>query len=204
VPNTDGFYLFRVPQQILIHTGPRRLVAFDNQGRLVARERLFDFASTVEFFRGIQRTPGGAVLARKKELASRPSPVGRASIWAAPSYAVPARCTWLQVGRAVFGGGCRRYEPPQQGLSQVVPLSLAIKGRRLSLLWGQVGVDVSTLEVRFQDRSERGIPIAEGAFLYPVPDQRWKSGHRPAFVIARDDNGRVVGERLLVEYTLAR
>jgi hypothetical protein len=73
----------------------------------------------------------------------------------------------------------------------------------LTVLWGQAGGDVDRLEVLFQDRSRRSLSQASGVFLYPVPAERWRSGHRPAFLVARDRQGRVLGKRLLYEYTLA-
>jgi hypothetical protein len=202
----DGFFLLRVPDGVLAHTAPRALVAFDDKGLRVAREPIGPLGGTFPLFDGfggIQRPPGGAALAHKRQLVARDTPVGRASIWVAPSFAVPARCTWLQVGRAVFGGGCRRYQPPRQGLSEVVPLRIRVKGQMLTLLWGQVGRDVARLNVLFQDGSKRGLAHPEGVFLYSVPRARWNAGHRPAFLVARGARGRTLGNRLLFEYTLA-
>src|SRR6476620_6401560 len=204
LPTRDGFFLYRVPEHVLVHTGPRSLLALDRQGRRVAGvTTVFGPPPSLEIFGGIRRPPGGAVLARKYALVERPTQAGRASIWAAPSYAAPARCTWLQVGRAVFGGGCRRYQPPRRGLSEVVPLRIQVRGQILNLLWGQVGSDVAELALRFQNGSETTLPIEKGAFLYPVPTSRWIKGRRPAFLIARSATGRTVGKRLLIEYTLA-
>jgi hypothetical protein len=201
----DGFFLSRVPDQVLAHTAPRVLVAFDERGLRVAREPIGPSAGVFPpaFFGGIQRPPGGAALAHKRQVVARNTPVGTASIWAAPSLAAPARCTWLQLGREVFGGGCRRYEPPRRGLSEVVPLRIRVKGQMLNLLWGQVGRDVARLNVLFQDGRTRALAHSEGVFLYPVPRSRWKAGHRPAFLEARNRQGRILGKRLLFEYTLA-
>ena len=203
VPTASGFFLLRVPDRVLAHTAPRALVAYDEQGRRVAREPIAEWFGPLVTFGGIQRPPGGAELAHKQQLVARATPVGRASIWAAPSFAAPARCTWLQVGRAVYGGGCRRYQPARRGLSEVVPLRLRVKERALTLLWGQVGRDVARLDVLFQDGSEKALAHQKGVFLYPVPRSRWSAGHRPAFLVARDTHGRVLGKRLLFEYTLA-
>ena len=161
-------------------------------------------------FGGIRRPPGGAELRHRHELLARRTAFGQASIWAAPSYAAPSRCTWLKVGRAVYGGMCRRYNPyrryhpPGRGLLEVVPLRIPINGRILNLLWGQVGTAVAKLAVRFQDGNEITLPISELVFLYPIPKAHWEMGRRPAFLIARDARGRTLGKRLLVEYTLAR
>jgi len=195
----SGFFLFTVSDPVLAHAGPQALVARDEQGRLVAREEIGDFYSEPFAFGGIQRPPGGADLARKHRLVA----VGEASIWAAPSSLRPARCTWLQIGRGIYGGGCRRYQAPARGLAEVVPLRLRVKGKVLTVLWGQAGRDVARLEVLFQDGSRESLSHANGVFLYPVPAERWRSGHRPAFLVARDQQGRILGKRLLYEYTLA-
>ena len=204
VPIRSGFFLFRVPDRVLAQVAPRAFLAYDAQGRLVARESLPSPLAFPSFFGGIQQPPGGAELAHKREVVVRETPVGPASIWAAPSFAAPARCTWLQIRRAVWGGGCRRYEPPRRGLSEVVPLSVRAKGRIVNLLWGQVGGDVAKLDVRFQDATEKRLQVTKGVFLYPVLGSHWVRGHRPAFLIARDTRGRTLRKRLLFEFTLAR
>ena len=73
----------------------------------------------------------------------------------------------------------------------------------LTLLWGQSGRDVDRLEVIFQDGGRVSLSHPNGVFLYPVPAPRWKAGHRPAFVVARDRQDRILAKRLLYEYTLA-
>lgn len=202
----NGFFLLQVPDEVLAHTAPRALVAGDDKGLRVAREPIAALGGVFPPFAGfggIKRPPGGAALAHKRKLVVRNTSVGAASAWAAPSFAAPARCTWLQVGRAVFGGGCRRYQPPRQGLSEVVPLRIRVKGQTLTLLWGQVGRDVTRLTVLFQDGRQRALAHPKGVFLYPVPRSRWNAGHRPAFLVARNRHGRILGKRLLFEYTLA-
>jgi len=202
----SGFFLVQVPDRVLAHAAPSAFVAEDAQGKPVAGEKgLLGPLSSFPLgeFGGIQRPPGGAELAKKHELVARTTVAGRSSIWAAPSFAAPARCTWLQIGRAVFGGGCRRYQPPARGLSEVVPLRLRVRGKVETLLWGRVGRDVARLDVLFQDGSRKSLAHRDGVYLYPVPESRWAQGHRPAFLVARDDAGRVLGKRLLYEFTLA-
>jgi hypothetical protein len=175
-------------------------------------------------FGGIRRPPGGAELRHERELLARRTAFGQVAIWAAPSYGAPARCTWLKVARAVYGGMCRLYQPPGRGLLDVVPLRLAIKGRILNLLWGQVGTAVETLALRFQDGGEIRLPLnkltqrelnrftnvapqrvaLQRVFLYPVPASHWEIGRRPALLIARDPEGRTVGKPLLFVYKFAR
>jgi hypothetical protein len=206
LPIRDGFFLYRVPDRVLVHAGPQALSAYDSRGRLVAREKtgspLVD--ELVVPFRGIVRPPGGAELRHKHKLLGQRTTLGQAAIWAAPDFAVPGSCTWLQIGRAAYGGDCRRSRRQRHGLSTAVPLRLPIRGRILNLLWGEVGADVASLAIRFQDGSATRLPVRRGVFLYPVPGSRWAVGRRPAWLIARDSDGRTLGKRLLVEFTLAR
>jgi hypothetical protein len=202
VPTRDGFFLYQVPEQVLAHTAPQALLAYDAQGRLVARELLPSGVGPT-FFDGLARPPGGAELRHKRKLSTRATSVGSATIWAAPSWAAPARCTWLQIRQAVYGGSCVRNEPPRRGLSEVLPLRLSIRGQMVNLLWGRAGSNVGEVSIQFQDGSETRLPIRNGVFLYPVPGSRWRVGHRPAFLIATDGNGRLLRHRLLYEYTLA-
>jgi hypothetical protein len=183
-------------------------------------------------FGGIRRPPGGAELRHEHQLLARRTAFGEASIWAAPSYNAPSRCTWLKVGRAVWGGMCRLYQPPGRGLLDVVPLRLPINGRIFNVLWGQVGTAVATLMVRFKNGSEISIPLSkrirparrrlghvalQRVFLFPVPSSHWgvdflfpvpssplAVDDRPALLIARDRSGRTVGRPLVFEYALLK
>lgn len=203
VPTRSGFFLFRVPDRVLAHTGPSGFRALDARGRVVASEK---FVSTFPEALGLSaggRPPGGADVSRKHRLVARPTSVGLASIWTAPSSLSPARCTWLQVGRGAFGGGCRRDAPPRRGLDDVAPLQLRVKGKPVRLLWGHAGNDVAQLEVLFQDGDKAMLAVTHGVFLYPVPSARWIAGHRPAFLVARNTAGRQLAKQLLYEFTLA-
>jgi hypothetical protein len=202
VSTRSGFFLFIIPDRVLAQAAPDALIADDERGRHVAAERIQPLVPSLGFG-GIQRPPGGADLAHKHRLMVRTTGVGPASLWSAPSSLRPARCVWLQIRRAVYGGSCRRYRPPRQGLSAVVPLRIQVRGQVLTLLWGQVGRDVAQVEVLFQDGSRVSLSQRGDVFLYPVPQSRWRLGHRPAFVVARDNDGRQLGKHLLWEYTLA-
>lgn len=147
-------------------------------------------------FGGIKHPPGGAVLSKKREVATRATSVGQASIWVAPDrVSATSHCAWLVIGQAVYGGSC--YQPPRRGLPEVVPLVLSIKGRTLPLLWGRVGDNVAGLSIVFQDGSHTRLPHSDGVFLYPVPRSRWNKGHRPTSLIARDEHSRSIDKRPL-------
>lgn len=205
VPMTNRYFLFLIPDSVLAHAVPRALVAYDAGGGPVARAAFpAGLAALNGFgFGGIRKPPGGAALGRKREAVMRPTAVGRASIWVAPDRVSAAHCSWLQISRAVYGGSCLRDQSSSHGLPETVPLVLTIKAQTLPLLWGQVGTNVARLGIVFQDGSHTNLSYRDGVFLYPVPQSRWNKGHRPAFLVARDAHGRVVGKRLLYEYTLA-
>lgn len=152
-------------------------------------------------FGGITRPPGGAQLKNKHQLLVQPTAVGSAAIWTAPDWAVRGTCAWLTIRHAVYGGECRRSQPPRHGLSEVVPVSLLIKGQHVNLLWGQVGADVANLNLHFQDGRVTGLPLTDGFFFYLVPRRRWLVGHRPTRLIAHDQSGRTVRARL--EFSLS-
>jgi len=153
-------------------------------------------------FGGIRKPPGGAQLKHKHQLLVQPTAVGKAAIWTAPDWAVPGSCAWLTIGHAVYGGECRRSQPPRRGLSEVVPLSLRIRGHTVNLLWGNVGGDVAGLQLRFQDGTATTLPTKDGVFFYVLPGQRGLVGHRPTRLTARERSHRTLSKRL--QFTYAR
>jgi hypothetical protein len=201
VPMRDGFFLFRVPDEVLAQGGPRALVAYGRSGAEIGRQELgIGFPQPIAF-EGIKRPPGGAQVAQKRKAIERLSAGGRAVIWTAPSGVAPAQCWWLTLERAVYGGGCRRNVPSPRSLWEVVPLRFNAQGRTTEILWGQVGADVASLRLRFQDGKEQQLAIEHGFYLYPVPQVHFAAGRRPAFLIASAASGATLSKHLLVEYT---
>jgi hypothetical protein len=201
IPLKDGFFLFRVPDEVLAQGGPSALVAYNGKGAEIGRQEVGFRLSPSIAFAGIQRPPGGARLARKRRAIARPTAAGRAVIWTAPSGLRPAQCYWLTLERAVYGGGCRHNVPAPRSLWEVVPLRFNAHGRTVEILWGQVGDDVASLRLRFQDGKQEQLAIEHGFYLYPVPPGHYAVGRRPAFLIASAANGRTLSKHLLVEYT---
>lgn len=152
---------------------------------------------------GIRKPPGGAELRHKHRLIAQRTSVGPAAIWVAPDWAVRGTCAWLMIGRAVYGGECRRFPTPR-GLWEVVPLRLPIRGHFVTLLWGHAGRDVANLKVKFQDGAATRLPVTDGVFFHVLPKQRWVVGHRPAALVARGTDGRVVRVRLITNSRLVR
>lgn len=147
-------------------------------------------------FGGIRRPPGGAALRHKRRVLALPTAVGSAAIWIAPDWSVRGSCAWLTIGQAVYGGECRRSDPSRRGLSEVVPLSLQIKGQRLNLLWGIVGTDVASVDLRFQDGRTTSIPLTGRFFFYVVPRQRFVGGYRHTRLIGHERSGRTLRDQL--------
>jgi hypothetical protein len=148
-------------------------------------------------FGGIRKPPGGAELRNKHRLLLQRTVVGPAAIWVAPDWAVRGSCAWLTIRQAVYGGECRRSEPQRHGLSEVIPLRLPINGHILTLLWGNVGREVTSLEVHFQDGTTTRLPLTNGVFFQVFPKQRWLAGHRPSLLVARDGDGFAFRKRLI-------
>ena len=147
-------------------------------------------------FGGIRHPPGGALLSRKREVATSATPVGLASLWVAPDrVSRGSRCSWLQVGRAVYGGSC--YRAPRRGLPEVVPLSLMIKGRPLHLIWGRTSTKVVRLNLIFRNGSRTSLTHTDEVFLYTIPASRWHNATQPASLVARDKHNHVVDRRSL-------
>jgi hypothetical protein len=201
VPMNDGFFLYHVPDAALAQGATKALVAYDAKDDEVGRLDLSSPIPPLMTFAGIRRPPGGARVALRRRAMQRPSEWGRAAIWTAPSGVAPARCWWLTLGSRVYGGGCRRKTPEPRSLWEVAPLRFTDRGQTVEILYGQVGDDVASLRLRFQDGREEPLAIENGFYLYPVPPSHAATGHRPAFLIASAADGRTLKKRLLVQYT---
>jgi hypothetical protein len=154
-------------------------------------------------FGGIRKPPGGAALRHKRKLIAQSTVVGPAAIWVAPDWAVRGSCAWLTIGRIVDGGECRRLPSPG-GLWEVVPIRLRVKAQSVTLIWGHAGREVASLKVRFQDGTTTRLPRTDGVFFHVFPKQRWVVGHRPAWLVARGSDGRVLQVRLITNSRFAR
>lgn len=147
---------------------------------------------------GISKPPGGAALRHEHQLVRQPTPVGLAAIWVAPDWAVRGTCAWLTIRRAVYGGECR-HAPPPRGLWELVPLRLRINGKFVTLLWGHAGTDVASLMVRYHDGTTTRLPLTNGVFFRVLPNQSWRVGHRPEWVIARGKDGSTLRVQLVTK-----
>jgi hypothetical protein len=206
VPLRDGFFLYRIPVEVLVQAAPKALVVYDAGGRELGRQRLDYPAMRFEpGVMGLQHPPGGAILARKHELLRRASRAGLISIWQAPSWAGRrSRCWWMQIRRIVVGGECQRIEREPRSLGRVGQGLFTVRRTPLDVLWGRAGRDVAGLVLRFQDGGERKLSPTHGFFLYPIARENMVQGRRPAYLIAHGRDGRPIAKRVLLTFTLAR
>jgi hypothetical protein len=63
--------------------------------------------------------------------------------------------------------------------------------------YGWAAPPVVSLKLRFQDGSQRAIPLHDGDYLYVVPKANWPAGHRPSILLGYDANGRQVFRQFL-------
>jgi hypothetical protein len=204
IPTNNGFYLFRVPERNLLRSAPRALVLADEDGE-VARQRVPNpYSERLPIFMtaGLRR-PGGVDLSRSSRVLARPTAVGTAALYAAPSRLRPATCSWLRIRRAAYGGGCVRDDRPSASLWTVAPLRLQVRGHEVQVLWGHVGSDFANVELRFQDGRRLRLHKRRGLFLYVVPRSKRARGHRPAILLGRDRRGKVLRKELLLTYVWA-
>ena len=114
------------------------------------------------------------------------------ALWSAPSRS-GGRCYWNTYGkRGDFGGACN---PP----SLLLPPNAIVVGRsqgagkgREVLLWGQVGADVASLELRFQDGDRVRIVPFGRLVLYGIPSRRYRRGHRLNLILALNARGEII------------
>lgn len=202
ITTRDGFYVYRVPDRDLIRSKPKALVLSDAHGEIARQRILNPYASDLPYLiTGSLRRPGGADLARARRLLVRPTAVGVAAVFVAPSTLKPASCSWLQIRRAPYGGGCLRNDKPSASLWRVTALSLRAHGHELQVLWGRVGSDYRRLDLRFQDGRTRRLQLRRGFFLYVVPRGERQPGRRPALLLGR--GSQVRRKELLIPFLWA-
>jgi hypothetical protein len=202
IPVNSGFYLYRVPEQRLLRAPPRALVLREG-GREVARLSIPDFYADQPLI-GSSHRPGGADVDRARRLLVARTRVGPAALMVAPSKLAPATCWWLQIRRAVYGGGCARTDRVTSAIWEVAPAVLRVRDHELWILWGQAGSRFASLELRLQDGRRQSLAIRKGFFLYVVPGVERVRGRRPAVLIGRAPGGRALRKELLLSFAWAR
>jgi hypothetical protein len=97
----------------------------------------------------------------------------------------------LRTPGGVSRGCCGR--PPKRTEISVHPEQIGRLPRPgILLLWGGIGANIKTLQLRFEDKTHVPVPIQNHYSLYQVNPHNVIPGHRPVELIGRDDTGRVV------------
>jgi hypothetical protein len=202
VPTRDGFYLYRVHERRLIRAEPRALVLRE-RGRAIGRFRLSTLYGGPLAVGSSLHRPGGVDLARARRVLSVRTRAGRVALFTAPSRLTSATCWWLWIRRGTYGSSCVGNRSDTTSLWSVAPLRVRVHGRELWLLWGRIGSDVGSLELRYQDG--RRVPLArsDGYFLHVVRGPERVRGHRPALLVGRGPSGRVLRKELLLMFAWA-
>lgn len=202
VPTNDGFYLYRVAERRLIKSEPRALLLREH-GRVIGRLRRSSLYGGPLAAGGASHRPGGVDLARARAVLAATTRAGRVAIFSAPSKLAPATCWWLWIRRGTYGSGCVGNDRDTTSLWSVAPSRVRVRGKVLWLLWGRAGSDFASLELRYQDG--RRVPLARkhGYFLLVVRGPERVRGHRPALLVGRGANGRVLRRQLLLPFAWA-
>lgn len=202
IPTTNGFYLYRVPDERLIHSAPTALV-LRGHGRELTR---FPLGLVDRFFdqpvAGGGGPPGAADEERAKRLLSVPTRTGPAALMTSPSRFAPATCWWLSF-HGSLGGGCVRNDRDTSSIWSVAPVRALVHGHEVWVLWGRAGPRYSALELRYQDGRRVALERRRGFFLHVVRDGDRARGHRPALLVGRDASGRVRQKELLLTFAWA-
>lgn len=202
IPTRDGFYLYRVAQKRLIRAEPRVLLLRERH-RVIGRLRLSSpYGGPLVTGSALHR-PGGIDTARARRVLAATTRAGRVAIFSAPSKLAPATCWWLWIRRGTYGSGCVGNHRDTTSLWSVAPLRARVHGNEIWLLWGRAGSDFAPLELRYQDG--RRVPLARkhGYLLHVVRGPERVRGHRPALLIGRGANGRVLRRQLLLPFAWA-
>jgi hypothetical protein len=105
------------------------------------------------------------------------------------------RCRVL-VSPGGTGTGCggRGARPTEVG---VHPNRIGAAPDGMVLLGGQVGSEVSRLDLHFEDDRVERLPLSEQFALYQVDPADFAAGRRPLRLIGRDEDGKAIGEQRL-------
>jgi hypothetical protein len=105
------------------------------------------------------------------------------------------RCEVLVTpGGTSTGCGGRSIGPTEVWVS---PNQIGTSPNGMLLLWGEVGSQISRLELHFEDGRIEQLPLMKQFALYQVDPADFAAGRRPLRLLGRDQNGKAVGERKL-------
>jgi hypothetical protein len=180
LPIADHFFLVEVPSQQEVVVTAR-----DQQGNTVASLRRSNFEPTR--MRPLVFVPVRTLIQTTTFDTHRPIKLilGRGS--------GGVRCTRLEAPGGT-GTGCDA-RPPKPAEILVSPEQRGAAPHAMLLLWGDVGVRIVRLELRFQDGTTIRLPLTDHYALYEVRPRNFRPGHQPSVLIGRDANGKIIARR---------
>jgi hypothetical protein len=208
IPLADGWYLYDAPLAHL-HRGhePIRFDVLDAKGSVIGTEK-DPLVLEIPFV-----PPARPVPSSVRELARSPldwrdadvvlsegrDPKGQRCIKVLNTADTVQTLHWncgLSVGNRVTD-----VRPKPKGPAALVQLNIA---RRVwpgkpgyVYLDGWAAAPIASLELRFQDSEVQPLPLYDRLFLFVVPHDHWRFGHRPSYLIGRDATGKVIFQSFL-------
>lgn len=150
-------------------------------------------------------SPGVIAEETREVMTIRVNPEKEAVLWVAPTEA-GGFCIFVGVRKIgapgdVGGGGCLSSRQLSFSPTMSIPGRVSPSGEILDppvLVSGSVLLDEATaVELRHQDGERASLkllwvsePIDAGFFLYAVPREHWRKGHRPSSIVVLDERGR--------------
>jgi hypothetical protein len=197
-PINAGFFIYEVPQAHW-DSGhrPSTFVLEDSSGHELAMLNDFPFGSPVDAmsrFDPQTGTPALAVAAERRQLIAFTSERGtREALWVAPRRG-GGQCHWLTSdGHPGRFYGC---PPPSAEPLPAKQLAMGLLGGGAPVLVeGQVGSEVASVELHYQDGAVDRLQPVEGFVLSEIGSQHWPPGHRLDQVIGLNATGRQLAEQ---------
>jgi hypothetical protein len=87
--------------------------------------------------------------------------------------------------------GCGQKQPGPREIP-IQPTQIGAAPSGMLLLWGAVGHEIASLELRFEDGTSEPLPLVEGRTLYQVDPGNYDAGRRPTELVGKDAEGRVI------------
>lgn len=188
VPVAGTFFLFELPRASDGDLAGVELIGYDARGHEVAR-RLHSVP--IEFAR-----PHDPVdISGKRPLLEIETRLTKQPIRLYVVERDGERCHVL-VSPGGTGSGCGQRRPGPREI-EVAPNQIGSAPDGMLLLWGEVGSELATLDLRFEDGRVERLPLAGHFTLYQVARDDFAAGRRPIALIGRNPDGDVVSERRL-------
>jgi hypothetical protein len=179
---------------------PTAVILLDSNGKPIARDTTFRNSLNPQTNRtcklGPNVVPCDAILGKRHRILALATQRGKpAAIWTAPARH-GGRCWWQVTGTHGGGSGfgCNQPPPPNSLLVSNSP-SMGKGIDQFVLLWGQVGANIASLTLHYQDGATETTAAKHGFVLYEITANHWRPGHRLDLIEGLDNQGQVVAQR---------